>query len=45
MRGFPGGPVVRTSPSNADGAGLIPDWGALKSHMPWGQKTKTGAVL
>ena len=25
---FPGGPVVKTLPSNAGGAGLIPGWGA-----------------
>ena len=25
---FLGGPVVKTSPSNAGGAGSIPDWGA-----------------
>ena len=24
---FPGGPVVKTSPSNAGGEGSIPDWG------------------
>ena len=39
--GLPGGPVVKTSPSNAGSAGLIPDWGELRSHMPQGQKTKT----
>ena len=27
-RDFPGGPVVKTSPSNAEGAGLIPGQGA-----------------
>ena len=25
---FPGGPVVKTSPSNAQGAGSAPGWGA-----------------
>ena len=25
---FPGGPVVKTSPSNARGVGMIPGWGA-----------------
>ena len=25
---FPGGPVVKTSPSSAGGVGLIPGWGA-----------------
>ena len=29
---FPGGPVVKTSPSNAGGAGLIPGWGAKIPH-------------
>ena len=36
----PGGPVVKTSPSNAGDAGSIPGR-ELRSHMPWGQKTKT----
>ena len=34
---FPGSPVVKTSPFNEGGMGLIPGQGA-KSHMPWGQK-------
>ena len=29
---FPGGPVVKPSPSNAGGTGLIPDWGAKIPH-------------
>ena len=29
---FPGGPVVKTSPSNAGGAGLISSQGAKISH-------------
>ena len=29
---FTGGPVVKTSPYNADGMGLIPCWGAKISH-------------
>ena len=33
---FPGSPVVKTSPSNAGGAGLIPDW-ELRSHTPCGE--------
>ena len=31
-RDLPGGPVVKTSPSNAAGVGLIPDWGAKIPH-------------
>ena len=31
-RDFPGGPVVKTLPSNAGGAGLIPGWGAKIPH-------------
>ena len=38
---FPGGPVVKTSPSSAGGVGSIPGPGELRSHMPRGQKTKT----
>ena len=36
---FPGGPVVKTSPPNAGGAGSIPSQGA-KFHVFHGQKTK-----
>ena len=32
---FPGGPAVRTSPSNAGGAGSIPGWGAKIPHALW----------
>ena len=31
-RDFPGGPVVKTSPSNAGGAGLIPGPGGKTPH-------------
>ena len=29
---FPGGPVIKTSPSNAEGEGLIPGWAAKIPH-------------
>ena len=32
---FPGGPVVKTSPSNAGGAHLILGWGAGVPHASW----------
>ena len=32
---FPGGPVVKTSPSNAGGAGSVPGWGAKVPHAWW----------
>ena len=35
QRDFPGGPVVKTSPSNAGDAGLIPGWGAKIPHASW----------
>ena len=35
---FSGGPVVETSPSNAGGVSLSPDWRG--SHVPPGQKKK-----
>ena len=38
-RDFPAGPVVKTLPSNAGGAGLIPSWGAKIPHA-WWPKTK-----
>ena len=39
-RDFPGGPVVKTSSSNAEVAGSIPGQG-LRSHMPRSQNAKT----
>ena len=33
FRDFPGSPVVKTSPSNAGGAGSIPGLGAKISHV------------
>ena len=32
---FPGGPVVKTLPSNAGGAGSIPGQGAKIPHASW----------
>ena len=34
-RDFPGGPVVKTSPSNARGVGSIPGQGAKIPHASW----------
>ena len=44
---FPGGPVVRTLPSSAGGAGSIPGQGAKIPHALWpkNQKHKTAAIL
>ena len=39
-RFFPGGRVVKTSPSMAGGAGSIPDWGTKIPHVLW-PKIKT----
>ena len=39
-RDFPGGLVVKTSPSNAGDAGSTPGRG-VEIHMPHGQKAKT----
>ena len=46
-RDFPGSPVVKTSPSNAEGAGLIPGWGAKVPNASWPRKPrhKTEAML
>ena len=38
---FPGGPVVKTSPSNEGGAGSIPGQGAKIPHASWPKKTQT----
>ena len=37
---FPGGQVVKTSPSNAGGAGLIPLQGAMILPSLWPKKKK-----
>ena len=34
IRDFPGGPVVATSPSSAEGASSIPGWGAKMAKKP-----------
>ena len=46
-RDFPGGPVVKTSPSNAESVGSIPGWGAKIQHALWPKKPKhkTKAIL
>ena len=45
--GFPGSPVVKTSPSNAAGEGSIPDWGVKIPCVSWpkNQKHKIEAIL
>ena len=35
MGDFPGDTVVKTSPSNAGGVGLIPGQGPKIPHAPW----------
>ena len=38
FRDFPNGPVVKTLPSNAGGAGSIPGWGTKILHaVLWGE--------
>lgn len=41
LGGFPGGPLVKTTPSNAEGVGSVPGRGAKIPHMPCGQKHKS----
>ena len=38
---FRGGPVVKTSPSNAGGVGSIPGWGAKTPRASWPKKQNT----
>ena len=38
MWGFPGGPVVKTLPSNAGGAGSNPHQGTKIPHALWTKK-------
>ena len=43
---FPGGPVVKTLPSNVGSAGSIPDWGPKIPHpLQPESKHKTGGLL
>ena len=46
-KGFTGGPVVKSSPSNVGDVGLIPGWGAKIPHasQPKSQKHKTETIL
>ena len=37
---FPGGPVVKTLPFNAEGVSLIPGWGAKTPHISQPKKKK-----
>ena len=40
-RDFPSSPVVKTSPYNAGGAGLIPGRGAMILHASWPKNQNT----
>ena len=40
-RDFAGSPVVKASPSNTVGAGLIPGWGVKIPYGWWLKKSKT----
>ena len=39
LRDFLGGPVIKTLPSNAGGASLIPGQGAKMPHASWPNKS------
>ena len=41
IQAFPGGPVVKTSPSNAGGLGSIPGWGLRIPHASWPKNQNT----
>ena len=43
-RDFPGGPVVKTSPSDAGGVGSISGQGAKIPHASWPKKPKCKTV-
>ena len=43
-RDFPGDPVVRNPPSNAEDAGSIPRWGII-SHIPQGGEILLARIL
>ena len=38
--GFPGGPMVKTSPSNAEAVGSVPGQGAKITHTSWPKTQK-----
>ena len=40
---FPGGPVVKNPPANAEDTGLLPGLG--RSHMPWSNKAGAPQLL
>ena len=40
-RDFPGGPVVKTLPSNAGGVGSVPGQGAKTPHVTWPKNQNT----
>ena len=40
VRDFPGGPVIKNSPSNAGGVGSIPGTSAMTPHAWWPKKLK-----
>ena len=40
FRGFPGCPVVKTSPSSTHGASLVPSWSATIPHVSGPKKKK-----
>ena len=44
---FPGGPVFKTSPSNAEGVGSIPGWGARIpcASQPKNQNRKASNII
>ena len=49
LRDLPGSPVVKTSPSSAEGVGLIPGWGAkiprcLVAREPKQKKDRSNIV-
>ena len=45
MRDFPGGLLVKTSPSDAGGVGSIPGWGAKMPHSPKKPRHKREVIL
>ena len=42
---FPGGPVVKTLPSNAGGGGSIPGQGAMIPHASWPMSNRNSIVM
>ena len=45
IKNFPGGPVIKTLPSNPRDAGLLPGQGVKSLHASWQKKKKKSYIV